>query len=102
MNKTSRRGVSFVSGLAALALGGAVLAQQDGMSFFVTSAGAGKGADFGGLAGADRHCAALAKAAGAKATHWRAYLSTSAAGGETAVNARDRSARDRGAMPKGW
>ena len=62
-------------------------AQQASMSFFVTSAGSGKGADLGGLAGADRHCQQLASAAGAGAKTWHAYLSTQGAG---AVNARDR------------
>ena len=62
-------------------------AQQAGMSFFVTSAGPGKGADLGGLAGADRHCQQLASAAGAGAKTWHAYLSTQGTG---AVNARDR------------
>ncbi len=60
------------------------------MSFFVTSAGPGKGADLGGLDGADGHCTALAKAAGSAATSWRAYLSTTGAQGEAGVNARDR------------
>jgi hypothetical protein len=60
------------------------------MSFFITSAGAGNGANLGGLAGADAHCASLAKAAGAGNREWRAYLSTNAAGGGKAVNARDR------------
>jgi hypothetical protein len=59
------------------------------MSFFVTSVGLGKGADLGGLEGADAHCQALAQAAGAGGT-WRAYLSTQAADGQSAVNARDR------------
>jgi hypothetical protein len=62
-------------------------AQQANMTFFVTSAGPGKGADLGGIAGADRHCQQLAQAAGAGAKTWRAYLSTQGAG---AVNARDR------------
>jgi hypothetical protein len=63
-------------------------AQANQMTFFITSANPGKGADLGGLAGADAHCAALAKAAGAPATRvWRAYLSTTGAGG---VNAKDR------------
>jgi hypothetical protein len=57
------------------------------MSFFVTSAGPGKGADLGGLAGADQHCQMLATAAGAGTKTWRAYLSTQ---GAAAVNARDR------------
>lgn len=63
------------------------------MSFFVTSANPGKGADFGGLAGADRHCQVLAEAAGAGGKTWRAYLSATAASGAPAVNARDRIGR---------
>ncbi len=64
-----------------------VQAQQASMTFFVTSVGEGKGADLGGLAGADAHCQQLAKSAGAGAKTWHAYLSTQGAG---AVNARDR------------
>jgi len=64
-----------------------VAAQQATMTFFVTSHGPGKGADLGGLAGADAHCAALAQSAGATAKTWHAYLSTQGSG---AVNARDR------------
>jgi hypothetical protein len=60
------------------------------MSFFITSAGPGKGADLGGLAGADKHCQQLAQAAGAGSRTWAAYLSASAADGKPAVNARDR------------
>jgi hypothetical protein len=60
------------------------------MSFFVTSAGSGKGANLGGLAGADRICQTLAAAAGGGNKTWHAYLSTSAANGQPAVNARDR------------
>lgn len=62
------------------------------MTFFVTSAGPGKGADLGGLAGADQHCQSLAKAAGAADRAWRAYLSTQAPGlrDPNFVNARDR------------
>jgi hypothetical protein len=68
------------------------LAQKKGadMTFFVTSVGKGSGADLGGLEGADAHCNALAAAAGSKRTSWRAYLSTTAPGGEAGVNARDR------------
>ena len=55
--------------------------------FFVTSTNPGKGADFGGLAGADAHCQSLATAAGYGNRTWRAYLSTTGAGG---VDARDR------------
>ena len=58
--------------------------------FFVTSVGLGKGGDFGGLAGADAHCQALAVAEGAGDHTWRAYLSTTATATEGAVNARDR------------
>jgi hypothetical protein len=57
------------------------------MTFFVTSVGLGRGADLGGLAGADAHCQSLAQAAGAGGRTWRAYLSTQ---GQGAVNARDR------------
>ena len=57
------------------------------MSFFITSAGPGSGADLGGLEGADRHCQELAEAAGRGNVTWRAYLSTTGSGG---VNARDR------------
>lgn len=60
------------------------------MGFFITSVGSGKGGDLGGLAGADKHCQDLAAAVGAGSRTWRAYLSTSAAGGQKAVNARDR------------
>lgn len=59
-------------------------------SFFVTSTGVGKGADLGGLAGADAHCQQLAAAVGAGDKPWRAYLSTQAEPGKPAVNARDR------------
>ena len=64
--------------------------QSADMSFFLTSAGSGKGGDLGGLAGADQHCQMLAQAAGAGGKTWRAYLSTHGAG---AVNARDRIGR---------
>jgi hypothetical protein len=64
-----------------------VAAQQANMSFFVTSHGPGKGADFGGLAGADKHCQELAQSVGAGGKTWHAYLSTQGPG---AVNARDR------------
>ena len=80
--------IAVAIALAGLAAG--AQAQQAGTSFFVTSAGAGKGADFGGLAGADAHCQKLAAAAGAGGRTWRAYLSTQAAGGAAAVNAKDR------------
>jgi hypothetical protein len=79
-------------GAAGVALAVAVptIAQQADMSFFVTSVGTGKGADLGGLPGADAHCQQLAQAAGAGNKTWRAYLSTQAEGGQAAINARDR------------
>jgi hypothetical protein len=64
--------------------------QSPNMTFFVTSTGPGKGADLGGLAGADRQCQTLAEAAGAGGKTWHAYLSTQAEGGAQAINARDR------------
>ena len=81
-----RLGVPLAACLAVLCVVPAQ-AQQANMSFFVTSVGSGKGADLGGLAGADQHCQQLAAAAGAGSKTWRAYLSTQGAG---AVNARDR------------
>src|SRR3954468_6931409 len=64
--------------------------QAPNMTFFVTSTPIGKGADLGGLEGADRQCQTLAQAAGAGGKTWHAYLSTQGAG---AVNARDRIGR---------
>lgn len=61
-----------------------------GLSFFITSVGPGKGADLGGLAGADAHCRSLAAAVGAGHREWRAYLSQTAGESWSAVNARDR------------
>jgi hypothetical protein len=60
------------------------------MSFFITSAGSGNGADLGGLAGADKHCQSLAAKAGAGGKTWRAYLSSQGKDGAPNVNARDR------------
>jgi hypothetical protein len=83
----------FTSIGAALLLATGALAQRESMSFFVTSAGSGKGADLGGLAGADKHCQSLAASVGAAQRTWRAYLSASAAGTAKPVNARDRIGR---------
>ncbi|MCC6779605.1 MAG: hypothetical protein IT537_23740 [Hyphomicrobiales bacterium] len=87
----TKLGALMVAALAstALALPAAAQTAAD-MSFFVTSAGKGNGADLGGLEGADAHCAALARAAGATGGTWRASLSTTAPGGDAGVNARDR------------
>jgi hypothetical protein len=88
----TRIGLSLLAAVAAVGLGlpTAAQAQQANMTFFVTSVGKGNGADLGGLAGADAHCQALATAAGSTRTGWRAYLSTTAPGGDAGVNARDR------------
>src|SRR6516164_1877331 len=87
-----------VSGAAVTLVVSAGLAQQaspqaPNMTFFVTSAGLGKGADLGGLEGADRQCQTLAGSAGAGGKTWRAYLSTQAVDGATTVNARERIGR---------
>jgi hypothetical protein len=80
-----------LAGLAAAALLAAcATSPSNPMSFFVTSVGSGKGADLGGLAGADAHCEKLAAAVGAGGKGWRAYLSAAPANGAPAVNARDR------------
>ena len=69
-------GAGGVSATGFAAAFGAAQAQQNAMTFFITSAGPGKGADLGGLKGADAHCRKLARSAGAAAKQWRAYLST--------------------------
>ena len=81
-----------IAALAALALLGSapVAAQNADMSFFITSAGPGDGANLGGLDGADQHCQDLAYAQGFGDLTWRAYLSAVSMGGEAAANARDR------------
>ena len=96
-----KRSLSVTSALAVAAFSIAAMAQQPApsgpppqptgpMSFFVTSTGPGDGANLGGLAGADAHCQKLAAAVNAGDRTWRAYLSTTAADGKPAVNARDR------------
>jgi hypothetical protein len=77
--------LSRIAVAASLAFAASAFAQDKQMSFFVTSAGPGKGADLGGIKGADQHCQALGKAAGAGNRTWRAYLSES-----PSTNARDR------------
>jgi hypothetical protein len=74
--------------LILIALPAAAQNASEKMSFFITSAGSGEGAALGGLSGADKHCQALAKAAGAGRKTWHAYLSASGSG--KPVNARDR------------
>lgn len=85
--------LSAIGLLTALALPSALQAQEvnvKDMTFFVTSKNPGKGADLGGLPGADAHCQSLANAAGAGARTWRAYLSVSATASKSAIDARDR------------
>ncbi len=94
MYGTMQRTLLAMTGLSLL-FGCATEQQQAGpgnMTFFVTSAGPGKGADLGGLAGADLHCQSLASAAGAGNRTWRAYLSTQGAQltDPNVVHARDR------------
>ena len=102
--KLSLTAACAASALVACAGGGAtgITPASGPMNFFVTSVGSGKGADLGGLAGADAHCQKLAGAAGTSAKNWRAYLSVPgkfpsaatatapAVAGEPSVNARDR------------
>jgi len=79
--------ISIGVATAAFAVASLAAAQSPDMTFFVTSTGSGKGADLGGLAGADKLCQTLAATVGAGGKTWRAYLSTQGAG---AVNAKDR------------
>ena len=76
-----------VAAVFALIMGLPGMTQDNTMSFFITSAGPGDGANLGGLEGADGHCTMLAEAAGSSGKTWRAYLSTDGAAG---TNARDR------------
>jgi len=79
---------SLVLSAAALALAlGAAQAQDTTMSFFITSVGLGKGANLGGLDGADAHCASLAEAAGVTGKTWRAYLSSASADAKDRIGA---------------
>ena len=91
MTRTGKFGMMTSITLLALGLSGLAQAQSwPRMTFFITSVGAGKGADFGGLAGADRHCQKLAWQAGAGHRTWRAYLSQSTWGDQLSIHARDR------------
>jgi hypothetical protein len=90
MTSTLRLSILASAALMSLGWAGATQAQQNNMSFFVTSVGSGKGGDLGGIAGADAHCQQLATAAGAGNKTWRAYLSSSANAPGGPVNARDR------------
>jgi hypothetical protein len=76
MNAAMRSPAFALAAVLALGTSGGASAQQANMTFFVTSAGPGKGADLGGLTGADRVCQQLAQAVGAGSHTWHAYLST--------------------------
>jgi hypothetical protein len=92
MSRTVRLSIFAAAMLGSVTTG--ALSQQGpqfpNMTFFVTSVGSGKGANLGGLAGADAHCQQLAASVGAGNKTWRAYLSTNQANQGGAVNARDR------------
>jgi hypothetical protein len=93
MNNRFAGALSTLLALGAIQLGAepaAAQAQQQPMSFFITSVGPGDGGNLGGVEGADRHCQTLAQAAGRGQVTWRAYLSSSPAGGQPGQNARDR------------
>lgn len=83
--------LSVLASAAVVGVWGIAVAQDSQtMTFFVTSVGSGKGADLGGIEGADRHCADLARAAGSNDKTWHAYLSAQTADGRPAVDARER------------
>lgn len=92
--------ILLIAAIASFLWGGSAQAQQStppqtppqfpNMTFFITSTGGPGGANLGGIEGADRHCQALAAKAGAGRKTWHAYLSTQAADGKPAINARDR------------
>lgn len=90
LSKTMRVSMLASAAVLVLGMGAPAQAQQNAMTFFITSEGPGKGGDLGGLNGADAHCARLATAAGSTGKTWRAYLSTQGSG---AVNAKDRIGR---------
>ncbi|HVA93466.1 MAG TPA: lectin [Candidatus Dormibacteraeota bacterium] len=81
--------LSALGSFLAFAQQPAAQAPPQPMSFFITSAGSGDGANLGGLAGADHICQTLAASVGSTKT-WHAYLSTQATAGQPAINARDR------------
>jgi len=93
MNKRMKFSLAASVALVAAGLGACANTPQSSMTFFVTSVGSGKGADLGGLAGADQHCQKLAAAVGAGNRTWRAYLSTNSTATTPGVNAIDRIGR---------
>jgi hypothetical protein len=90
MNTTMRLSILASAALVSFSFAGIAQAQQNSMSFFITSEGPGKGGDLGGLAGADAHCQKLATAVGAGGKTWHAYMSTNSTPAQPGINARDR------------
>jgi hypothetical protein len=95
MNLKIKKSVLTISAVAfaTLTLGACAMfagGPKNPMSFFITSTNPGKGADLGGLAGADKYCQTLAESVGAGGKNWRAYLSAAASGSAPVVNAKDR------------
>jgi hypothetical protein len=88
--KTSTRITLVIAAAALAACSSTAPSNPTAMGFFLTNSGSGKGADLGGLSGADQICQTKASAVGAGNRTWRAYLSAAASGGQPAVNARDR------------
>jgi hypothetical protein len=86
-----KRKIGWLLGATIVWVAQGASAQDTSMSFFVTSRGSGDGANLGGLVGADRHCQALATAAGAGNKTWHAYLSQTSPA--SPINARDRIGR---------
>jgi hypothetical protein len=93
MSRTTQLSILALSVLVSLGTSTGTRAQQSNMSFFVTSVGSGKGGDLGSLLGADRLCQQLAQAVRGGTRTWHAYLSTQAADGQPAVDARERIGR---------
>ena len=87
MRQSNIYGALAVAALLVACASGGGSSKDNPMGFFVTSTNMGKGADLGGLEGADKHCQKLAASVGAGSGTWRAYLSTT---GAQPVNARDR------------
>ena len=90
MNRSIKWVTAAIAAALIAACGSMGSSGKTGMSFFVTSAGPGQGADLGGLAGADKQCQTLATAAGAGNRTWHAYLSQQPTANVPGVNARDR------------
>ena len=88
-----RKTLQIAAGFSVLAVAACATPQYpQGMTFFITSVGTGKGADLGGVEGADRHCQSLAAKVGAGSRTWRAYLSSQ---GKTTSDTNVVHARDR-------